>query len=299
LTAFPSIPRLVGRLLSAAALGFVLWKMGEHREALVDWHASALEWAVLMACTLVYGAAGFLLSSAWREVLRSLRCELPSQRVLHAIYGRSQIAKYLPGNVFHLVGRHVAGRALGLGHRELALAAALEMAGLMIAATAVAMPVLTLDLARGVSAVPPITPLAVVALAMLLLAAGFSVLRWTRRASSGLGTAGPLIRALLLQVGFFGLSGLLYDVCVALNAPDVVEWWQAPGLFALAWLGGFIVPGAPGGLGIRETLMLALLGPLIGEAEAMLAAILMRAITLVGDMVFFVLTLRLGSQPGP
>ena len=70
--------------------------------------------------------AGLLLAEAWRRLLGPGTGAVAT-RHYHALYGRSQIAKYLPGNVFHLVGRQVLGRALGVSQARLAVATAAAM----------------------------------------------------------------------------------------------------------------------------------------------------------------------------
>lgn len=63
--------------------------------------------------------------------------------------------------------------------------------------------------------------------------------------------------------------------------------------FAASWIAGFATPGAPGGIGIRETALIALLTPLCGEATAVAAALELRLVTTLGDLLFFLYTLRL------
>ena len=48
-----------------------------------------------------------------------------------------------------------------------------------------------------------------------------------------------------------------------------------------------MVPGAPGGLGIRESVIVAVLAPLLGDAPALAAALLLRAVTVAGDLISF------------
>jgi glycosyltransferase 2 family protein len=64
--------------------------------------------------------------------------------------------------------------------------------------------------------------------------------------------------------------------------PDV-DWFSITLLFSSAWVVGYVVPGAPGGLGVREAMMVVLLAPLTGEAVATGLAVSMRLTTLLGD----------------
>ena len=58
-------------------------------------------------------------------------------------------------------------------------------------------------------------------------------------------------------------------------------------VFSLSWIAGFIIPGAPGGLGVREFMILLMLGPGYGETPALSAALLLRIITAGGDVLSF------------
>ena len=62
--------------------------------------------------------------------------------------------------------------------------------------------------------------------------------------------------------------------------------YVAPADERLAWLTGFLVPGASGGLGVREATMLLLLTPQIGEPTALALALSTRLITTLGDVLF-------------
>jgi len=68
--------------------------------------------------------------------------------------------------------------------------------------------------------------------------------------------------------------------------------------YVLAWLTGFLVPGASGGLGVREAALLLLLTPQTGEPAALALALSTRLITTLGDVVFAGSCRRLRPGPG-
>jgi hypothetical protein len=122
--------------LSFAFIGERLWQGGAW-----DLLRTRLEPLVLatLGGALLYGLSGFLLSAAWRQILAVERPPGPAARY-HAVYGRTQIAKYLPGNVFHFVGRQVLGRELAHSQAALALASLLEAMLLVAVALSLALP---------------------------------------------------------------------------------------------------------------------------------------------------------------
>jgi hypothetical protein len=63
------------------------------------------------------------------------------------------------------------------------------------------------------------------------------------------------------------------------------DYWLLIAVFALAWVVGFVTPGAPGGLGVREGLMLLMLAPVFTAASASVLVIALRVATTLGDVL--------------
>ena len=59
------------------------------------------------------------------------------------------------------------------------------------------------------------------------------------------------------------------------------------GAFALAWVAGFVTPGAPAGVGIREAVISLGLAPLLGTGGAVAVAGLLRLVSVFGDLATF------------
>jgi glycosyltransferase 2 family protein len=57
------------------------------------------------------------------------------------------------------------------------------------------------------------------------------------------------------------------------------------GGFAFAWSVGFLVVLAPAGAGVREVLLVAMLGPVLGVADATAVALMSRVLTTAGDLI--------------
>jgi hypothetical protein len=66
--------------------------------------------------------------------------------------------------------------------------------------------------------------------------------------------------------------------------------------FALCYLAGFIVPGAPAGLGVREAFFTKLFAPELGEGGAACVALVFRVLTIIGDLLTFVVAWWVGSR---
>lgn len=235
-----------------------------------------IKWAVVAILALIYGLSNLMLAQAWQKVLQHLGVSVASPWVIWA-YGVSQIAKYVPGNIFHLASRQALGAAAGLPHWPLAKSTFWELG--LIAAAGAMYGLLVLPVLTGYVTV--LTSLAFFAVTLLgiifLLKPIFSQ---------------KIALAFLWYLGFLFISGLIFLGLIELVHENIVirlkDVLPLIGAYVLAWLAGLVTPGAPAGIGVRELVLLLLITGMVSEAELVIAVTLCRLITATGDGLFFV-----------
>lgn len=132
--------------------------------------------------------------------------------------------------------------------------------------------------ASGIALLPGVTPLLFRLLHRTLGVAGQAVVRAPLRRE----LAAPF---LLLIVGA-ALGALAFHfVVVAIAGWDIEDAGLTLFVFGLAAFAGWAVPFAPSGAGVREAIIVSLMGPLVGPEEALQAAIVARAATVLADAV--------------
>lgn len=248
-----------GAAVVAASIGFIgerLWRLEPGQlAAQASW---PLAGAMVIAPALFAGA-DHLLARGW-QVLADPDQQL-EPRAAEAIYGRGVLMKYLPGSVFQYVSRQFGGAEAGLAHRQLAKASLTEVALHLASSMTVAAACLAGERA----------PLAA--------GAGLTALTglcWFARR--------PLLRALACQIGAFSGFAAAAMVVGAVLLPAGASLPHFGALFLLAWLAGFVVPVAPGGLGVREAALLALAGPGQPAAALLGAVLVLRIASVLGDL---------------
>ncbi len=82
---------------------------------------------------------------------------------------------------------------------------------------------------------------------------------------------------------FYGLQ--IWLLATRLGAPRGTGALLAVGGFAFAWSVGFLVVFAPAGAGVREVLLVAMLGPVLGVGAATAVALVSRVLTTAGDLL--------------
>ena len=92
-----------------------------------------------------------------------------------------------------------------------------------------------------------------------------------------------LLKLILLLLGFFYGMGLVeFFVFHTLLGMDITFLYVIA-LFTITWLGMFVIPGAPGGIGVREFIVITLLSPIFGPDDPTIGIIIFRVITVLGD----------------
>ncbi len=266
---------------------FLVHALGTHWQEFQNTHLQPASWRqVLLALGFTLGAhswAGWV----WQLTLQQLGYRVP---VLWAIrvYLKTNSAKYLPGNIWHFYGRVRAvqrtGASLGLGVVSVLLEPLLmALAALGWGSLGSPSPWQQLSwagLGVGLMLIHPrfLNPLLLFwsrAKAKLLAQeAGLEVVKlqrypWALIAGEGV---------------FLTLRGTAFALALAVFTP--VALWDLPWAysgFALAWLVGLIVPGAPAGLGVFELTAVVLLSGLCPFNDLLSAILCYRFISIVAE----------------
>lgn len=274
--------RILGWLLSILAIVFFVRLIASEGVALSSHSPSEIAGVLALGGT-IYGALVCWLAWIW-SMLATPHGSNKSRAALCAAYLKSQIAKYIPGNVFQYAARHALGRQLGLDHGALASAAIMEALLLVAGAILIVVAFGQDELRHLVDEAPSVPPWAALPMAFALLA----IVAWARRpkwlAWIPKYPFPMLVLALLKYLIFFTGFGGIYAGLLDWTAGHSNDTPHALVCSALAWLLGFIVPGAPAGAGMRES-ALALAGG--SNANVLAAILLFRLVTMIGDLAAF------------
>ncbi|MGD1948548.1 MAG: hypothetical protein ACFB14_02750 [Leptolyngbyaceae cyanobacterium] len=234
----------------------------------------ALEIAAGLCLIVTYGACNLILAVVWKHVLSYLEVKISSYESAK-IYGRSQLIKYVPGNILHLTGRQAMGMSIGLPSVRVAKSIVLELGLSAFAGCFFVLLVLPLRW----SFVPEF--LSIIGFAIAIAGTSFLIKKI-------LGSA--LTRAFLWQTLFLVLTGLNFVIVLKIvtsQSPVSLASFHLCGAYTVAWLVGLVTPGAPAGAGVRELVLMFLLGDYYPESQLLASVLLTRLITIGGDLVFF------------
>ena len=217
------------------------------------------------------------------------------------IFSLSQFARYIPGNVAHHAGRIALSKIRGFEIPRVLFTMTLEIGWQIVAASIFAVFWLMLmsnKLFKYTPELPSVFQLSIaisIAVTFPLLAM-WILFRWRPgplskvfgHATVNTPSTSILICCLSLYALSFFLMGITCDI-LARGLFGVTERQVSllTGAFAISWVAGFLTPGAPAGLGVREAIFLKVLDPVYGTGVAAGIALSLRAVTTLADCLIF------------
>ncbi len=291
----PALKPYLRWLILVAVLGFLGSTVVKHWQAVTQIRITGRGWvevAIALGMTLL---AHIVAGWVWSLILRELG-QTATGWWGARIYLRTNIAKYLPGNIWHFYGRIIAAREAGIPLKVAALSVLMEVP-LMAAAA----------LMIGLLGMQPLGsfPGWLVSGGQGLGLVGILFSLHPRCLNPVLGYLGKLKQTVLGpdsaifptiqrypwlplwgELGFLGLRGVGF--VLTFGAIRAVPWGQIPLLFSgysLAWLLGFVIPGLPGGVGVLEAVAIALLSSHFSPADLISTLALYRLINTLAEVL--------------
>jgi len=254
--------------------------------------------------TVLFGLA----TTGWIRIVRLLGGNLSTPAGAFN-WLSSNLGKYIPGKLFMLAGRVELARRLGVRPAVSLSALALEHVVQLVAASPFLLWVLSHGFRIGseriwMALIVAVVPAVVcIVRPSLLVAAANLVLRLTHQ-SSLTAAPGPRDSASLLALYFacwlaYGASGVV--LIEALGFGSAVAVVDTIAAFVAAWMIGFLSLITPGGIGVREAVLVLLLGSALPTPQAITVALLARLswtlIEMSGVLVGLLIGRRLASPP--
>ena len=286
---------LLFRAGQVLVLGLIIYFWG--RSLWANWlELSSYHWRFyplyLAASLAVLLLHMLLLAQIWRWTLEFLGLRRPWAETT-SIWALSQIARYVPGGIWDVAGRLVMSGRAGYSRARVSVSILLEMVLQTISAVVVFLLSLlfwedALALRPALWAIP-LVPAGLIILHPRLLNAVLA--RAARLAKVDFVPLplriGQVCLLLALHVSARLLVGTGFYLFARAVHPWGLEGWPiAIGVFAGAWVVGFLVFFVPLGLGVREGVMTFLLGMFMPLAPASVIAIGFRLWVAIRDVVF-------------
>jgi uncharacterized membrane protein YbhN (UPF0104 family) len=287
--------RWAGSAAAILAMAFLLFKVWDHLDEVSQLNFSARSiFLVFVSFGLIFSSHIFNIIIWWALYPREQR---PPIAVAAIILGKSQLGKYLPGNVFHFLGLFTLAKQKGL--------ALLVVVPVTLAQTLLYVSIALLFGLVGYSDdLIRLTREHLSANAALLAAAGLGfvflgIVAFTFKKSGlrarVLGAAKlvslkwAIIASGLVLLDYLVLGISLSVLFEAFYQGTPPHWIKLTTAFTFAWVVGFLTPGAPGGVGIRELVLYSALGSSTSVGATAAIMLLSRLLSILADLFAFLI----------
>lgn len=294
--------KLTGRLLLILSLIYLTYHLYKNVHQIKNLTFNKELIILITVSSLIFMIAQWSIAIGWGKILACLQQTKIKWRVLLNIYGRANIAKYLPTNVMHFAGRQMYGREVGWAHSNMATATIIETAllvsiGILIVITLVFQRNILIETIELIVPIRIFQDLSAFHLTIVLASLFSLYLIIQKFIFSRLNyiSISVIIQSLIFFILFFILSGAAFSLIASQllimdNFDSILLLLLA---YGSAWVFGYIIPGAPGGIGIREFILTILLQN-IGDKPTILAIVLLtRVSTTLGDIWLYLASLTI------
>ncbi len=290
------IKKILRWLILGGTLFFLAKALKDNWQGITAIRIDAVGWAIIAIATGVTLLGHTWAGWVWTWILKYLNQSVSSVQFIQ-VYLQTNLAKYLPGNVWHYYGRIMAAKNANISTAVATLSVLLEPL-LMAAAALIVVLSSSLFVQTNTNTTVHLGQILGLIVVLCVLHPQFLNLlirllhRLKAKKSNPTNTSDasfsienyPLL-PLLGEIGFLGLRGtgfiLTFYALSSFNLSQIPLLFTA---FSFAWLLGLVVPGAPGGLGVFEATAIALLQNYFPAAVVISATAVYRLVSILAEI---------------
>lgn len=295
------IVKYIGKAVSLLSIVFIIravYVLGFDFSAVNNWPVFI---GITLLCSVAKCATVYVSGTAWYRWMNFFAGTKCQRKEALCVYAKANIGKYLPGNVMHYVERNLFAGKLGVSQKKIAASTVFEVFTLVSAAFVIGVSVSFGQLQSAfynvfgenyVQIIIGVILLGIVCLVVvgILFKKKIMSVMAEYKFSDFLST---YIGNVLLYMVVLITLGIIMVVLYCYMG-GTFEFRSAALIvsgFTIAWVLGFIVPGAPGGIGVRELVITLLLSSVVGESLIVTLSVTHRLITIVGDFMAYLVML--------
>ena len=288
--------RIIGIVIMAVAVVFLVRRFLSFDVDYSELFAAKTLPALALVTIAIMGTL-FMGGFVWNIWLSFFSGKRVSVLATYSVYARSNLAKYLPGNVGQFAMRQIYGTSLGIRQRELLFSSILEIFCLAITAL-----ILSLLLARDAFLLylsdlfhnAWVLPVIIVVIVAVIVFAVVFIRKKKISASEIL----DYLKQEKFRISLIVVFGLAACILAVYGTTLLILFGSNANLGAhglvivsagiVSWFVGYVTPGVPGGIGVREAVLLLMLSPIMADEVVLFAAVMQRLAFIFSDVFSWV-----------
>ena len=263
----PWLKRIAGVAITAAIFFWMLKPVARHWED-VKFRILAVSWWRFALAALMFAVFLFVFrATTWRWLLVGMGERLPASAAAR-IWSVSELARYLPGGIWQVLGRIYLVKPYGVRGSVCTASQLLELSLFLLSNVLLALSCLVwFGIKRFEGPAERWLYLAMALVPVMLFVLHPTVLYSVINRAMAFMKKPPVQRRLtfgeLVGLLVWTFAGLLWQslaIWLLVEGPldlKLAKWWVVGGAYALAWCAGFLAVWAPGGIGVRELVFMA------------------------------------------
>jgi uncharacterized membrane protein YbhN (UPF0104 family) len=235
------------------------------------------------------------------KLLVSVLCESNISNVSALyVYCKSNLFKYAPGNFMHYIGRNQLSAIENISMASLNIATVFEIGLLSLSSVIVA---LIFNMKYALSWIN--SNIRIFEMAVVFAVLVFVLIFLLRSKISGkikyklshykslifnCNFIKKAIICIIIYSLFFIFNGIMLCILFKIQSVNLHGYYfKCIGMYSLSWLAGYITPGVPGGIGIREAMMTVLFESNVVSETIVSTMLIFRIINIIGDVFAYIL----------
>lgn len=275
----------IGQILTLCCVLYLVFQLYSQRDIFVEQGLLSVDLRKIIWGSVLWLMCNTTIAFGWKMIMQGNQLQSSLLGSLIVIY-RTQIGKYLPGNIFHFAGRMVSYKESEISFKKSGIFLIHE----------IALTVLSAGMLGFISLLHWgwafwLFPLGYMVIGFVVCVfIDFSTIKF-RRLPSGI----------FRKTGYYSIAAVMYSigvVCMFFILLLAVEGDSELGLYdkislfgasTLSWLAGFVTPGSPGGLGVREAVFVNV-NDVISMEKALYGIVWVRFCSIIGDALSFIIS---------
>ncbi len=292
------IINILGNIILIVCIGYLINAIYKQQ---IEWGKYIGDWKVIagiVVSLIILVGSIFFNAHIYGEILNKICKKNIDVNELRDVYITSNIGKYLPGNIMHFVGRNMIGIKYKIEQKKIVIATFSE---LLLIVTVSFLYVLVFGnkyiyttLFFIIDKYRNMLGLFQIGIIVISIAAIVLITLYRKRIVNIIKKIdyGFLAKIFIKEIGIFGLASITYAIVLLSIDNSNINYNQIVMLFIvyiIAWLVGFLLPGVPGGIGVREAILTLLLSSLIQRDIILISVVIHRCVTIIADFIAFLL----------
>lgn len=290
----------IGNLLLVISILFISITLYKQNIKLTTYVNSMKDIYVYIFIIVIYITSIYMNANVYNKILQIFSKEKITKDYITEVYISSNLGKYLPGNVMHFISRNVLATKYGISQSNMAIATILELmmilliSGLVIVAFAFKyiFSVINFLFEEYILILIGIGCIGIL-IFIVLIAFYFKFKKKIRKFIKEINLKKAkklLIQCIIIDFFVQIVSSSTY-ILVILTIYDkhIQSWFSLLGIYLIAWTVGFIMPGVPGGIGIKESILILLLEGIFPKNIILVSVVVHRCLNILAEVVTYII----------